>query len=135
MGPVGPQERGLVDPELGDLADAIGVVDKGSPVLDHGVRRGPRHPELGCHGGHRTGVGTDLTARLGASPPGQHGLGADVVGVLRPRLGLAVGLGAAPPALVPHQASGAAEAGQIPDVDGHPVLGLGPHATAPASHL
>ena len=136
MGAVGGQERGLVDPELGHLADAVGVVDQRRAVLDHGVHhRPPAHPELGRHRRHRAGVGTDLAARLGPRPPCQHGLGVDVVGVLGPRLGLAVGLDAAPPALVPHQPSRAPEAGQIADVDRHPVLRLGPHAAAPAAHL
>ena len=135
MSAVGGQKRGLVDTELGDRADAVGVVDQRRAVLDHRVHhRPPAHPELGRHRRHRSGVGTHLAARLGPRPPCQHGLGVDVVGVLGPRLGLAVGLGAAPPALDPHQPCRSPEAGQIPDVDRHPVLGLGPHATAPAAH-
>src|ERR1022692_3690184 len=44
---------------------------------------------------------------------------------LRPRLGRAVGVCTTPPALHPDQAGRTPEAGQIPDVDTDPVLGLG----------
>jgi len=47
-----------------------------------------------------------LAAGLSAGPAGDHRLGVDVFGVLGPRLGGAVGVTTAPPALDPHQASG-----------------------------
>jgi len=50
--------------------------------------------------------------------------------VLCPRLGVAVIVDAAPPALVPHQACGPTEAGQVSDLDWHPIVGLGALTTA-----
>ena len=131
VGSVGPQEGGLVHPELGHGTDARRVVHQRRAVLDHGVHhRPPAHAQLGGHPRNWSGLLAHLAACLGAGPAGEHGLGVDVIGMLGPGLGVAVGIDTSPPALDPHQPGRAPEAGQIPDVDRHPVLGLGPHATA-----
>ena len=46
----------------------------------------------------------------------------------------APGLGATPAPLAPDQAHRASEAGQIAQLDGHPVVGLGAASAAPAEH-
>ena len=127
---VGLEERRLIDAQVGDGADAIGIVDQGLTVLDDGAHHGrPAHAELSSQNSHWTGVSTNLAARFPPCPPGEHRAGRDVRRRLGPRSHLAVRVDAAPPALVPHQASRAPEAGQVPDLDRHPVLRLGPHPT------
>ena len=102
-------------PELTDPADPVGVVDQRGAVLDHRVHhRPPAHAELLGHLGHRSGELADLAARLRPGPAGQHHLGVEVLGGLRPRLAVAVRLGAPPPPLAPHQPSRPPEAGQVP---------------------
>src|SRR5437016_7683098 len=53
---------------------------------------------------------------------------------LRPRLGLAVILHAAPAALAPYQPRRPAEAGQVPDVHRHALVGLGTGPALTAAH-
>ena len=100
-------------------------------MFDDGVHhRPPAHAQLGRHLRHRPGLLAHLSAGFGPGAAGEHGLGVDEVGVLRPRLGVAVGVGAAPPAFDPSQPRRAAEASEVSNVDRLAVLRLGPHAAA-----
>ena len=131
--PVGGQERRLVDPELADRTDPVGVVDQRGAVLDDGVHdRPPTHPELvgelATPGGrsHRPG-GTPRPRPAGSAPPARRHARSVSVHVLR----RAQRLAATPPPLAPHQPGRPPEAGQIADVDRHPILRLGPHPARP----
>src|SRR5678816_2362939 len=133
---VGAQERGLVDTEVTDLTDAVGVIDQRGAVLNHRVHHGPpAHPHLLGHARYRPGVLTDLTARLGPGPTGEHHLRVDVVGVLGPRLRRAVPVGATPPALAPHEAHRPPETDQVTDRDRRPLMRDRPGPTLSLIHI
>lgn len=70
---VGAGERRLIHPDRSHCLDAIRVLDHRGAVLDdRGHHRGPAHPEIAGHRGHRMPVAPDPPARL-------------LAGTLRPR--------------------------------------------------
>lgn len=112
--PVGPQERGLINAEVGVGPDPVGVIDQRGAVLEDRVHhRPPAHTQLLGHSRQRSRVLTDLTARLRACSAGKHDLRVDVFRVLGPGLGRAVRVGTAPPPLAPHEPHRPPEARQI----------------------
>ena len=131
---VGFEERRLVDTELSDDADTFGIINQRSAVFDHRVHHcRPTHPELAGETSYRSGVLTDLAARLRTGAARQHHLRVDMIGVLGPRLRVTRVFAAPPPALVPHQPCRPPETREIPDRDRHPIVRLGAHPAARAA--
>ncbi len=94
--PVGGQERGLVDAELAHPPMRSGSSTSGVPCSITAFMIVHQHtPSSSATLRHRAGVLTDLAARLRPGPAGQHRLGVDVLGVLRPRLRLTAARGSA----------------------------------------
>ncbi len=126
----GRLERRLVDTELGHGADPVGVIGERGAVLDHRVHdRPPTHPKLAGHRGDRPGLLTDLPARLGARPAGQHRCRVELVDVFGPRP-LRAQRFAAPPPAAPHiEAHGTPETRQVTHRTRRAVLSLSTHPT------
>ncbi len=132
--PVRLQERRLINTELGDSSDSVGVIHQWGAVFDHCVHdRPPTHPELTSDTRDRSGVLTDLAACLAARPAREHHLRVHITGVFGPGLRVARRLDATPPALDPHQPRRTAEARKVTDRDRHPILRLGAHAAPRAT--
>src|SRR5207245_10784981 len=119
---------GLVDTELGHGTDPVGIINQRRAVLDHRVHhRPPTHPELTGDTSDRSGVLTDLAARLNPCTTRQHGLNVDLFGAFRPSLRVTPRLDTTPPSLDPHQPRRATETRKVADLDTHPIVGLGAH--------
>ena len=69
--PAPPHERGLVQPEHGDLPDPVGIIDQGGAVGDHGtVDRVPIALEIGSDFADGSAVAADLFTRPACGPVG-----------------------------------------------------------------
>ena len=81
-------EHGLVDPQLLDWSNPVGVIDERAAVLDDRVLdRPPTHPVVAGHRGDRPRLLTDLTACLLTGPTSQRSSRAEHLQHFGPRLG------------------------------------------------
>jgi hypothetical protein len=106
----------LVDAEGLGHPDAAGVRDERLPVAadaGHGTR--PPHPEVSCHLGDCVAVLADAAADLLGRPAREGPF--DRGCLLGEALGVAVGVGAEPPALAPHQAHRPPTGWQVTNLD------------------
>ena len=115
-----------------------GSSTSGVPCSITGVHdRPPAHPELLGHLRHRAGQLTDLAARLGPGPAGQHHLGVELLGASRSTSCASHNGSRHRHRRLRHTSrAGRPKHGQIPDRDPHPILGLRPSpAPRAADHL
>ena len=104
---------------------------KALPVGDDGVVDGvPVTAQIHGHLVHAPGVTTDLGGGAPGGSGGEHlSRSGDPVVLLGPRTHRAVGIGARPPALVPHQAGGTTEERQIDQLHPGAILHPGDRPT------
>ena len=119
-----------MDAELTDTPGTSRVLDEGLAVLANGVHHGvPGDAELARHLRHRSGVQPHLPAAGRRCPAREQAPDGQGLGHFRPGAYGPSGLGAAEPALVPHETHRPAEGRQIPVLGRHPLAG-GRHNTA-----